>query len=324
MSLGSATAELAANASLRDDVQQKLRVDELNRTLSGGQTKEKKLREACQGFESVFLSKLFSEMRATVPKDGLLHGQYEDQYYSMFDKAMCDKMSENGGIGLADMMYRQLQGRVLGKDTGTAATGDVLPANRMPMASDRLPVSGQGLPRSAHTIQTQSFVPGLGHGYPLAPSHVPARDDGDALEAAAQAATPMAAPVTGQISSEYGWRDDPFKKSQGWHAGMDIAAAEGDPVAACWNGTVVFAGVKGGYGNVVEVAHAGGWKSVYGHLRRFSVKEGDTVAAGGKIAEVGSTGRSTGPHLHFELRRGQETVDPEGVLAQAGLLQASR
>ena len=84
--------------------------------------------------------------------------------------------------------------------------------------------------------------------------------------------------------------------------GMDIAAAEGDPVSACWNGTVVFAGVKSGYGNVVEVAHPGGWKSIYGHLRRYSVRPGDTVRAGGKIAEVGSTGRSTGPHLHFELR----------------------
>ena len=102
---------------------------------------------------------------------------------------------------------------------------------------------------------------------------------------------------------------------------MDIAAAEGDPVAACWDGTVVFAGVKGGYGNMVEVAHPGGWKSIYGHLRNYSVRPGDAVRAGGKIAEVGSTGRATGPHLHFELRRGETAVDPEGLLAQAGLVQ---
>ena len=101
---------------------------------------------------------------------------------------------------------------------------------------------------------------------------------------------------------------------------MDIAAAEGDSVSPCWDGTVVFAGVKGGYGNVVEVEHPGGWKSVYGHLRSFSVKSGESVSAGEKIAEVGSTGRSTGPHLHFELRRDGETVNPENMLAAAGLL----
>jgi len=324
MSLSPATAEMAANAALQSDVQQKLRVDALNRALAGGPSKEKKLREACEGFESVFLSRLFNEMRATVPKGGLLHGQYEDQYYSMFDKALCDKMAASGGIGLADMMYRQLRGRVLGDTSGAVAPGDTVPANRtegLPFATDRLPVSAAGINRSATPILNQGFaLPGS----PLAASHAPTRDLGVEMEAAAQAATPMAAPVAGQISSEYGWREDPFKSGKGWHAGMDIAAAEGDPVSACWNGTVVFAGVKSGYGNVVEVAHPGGWKSIYGHLRRYSVRPGDTVRAGGKIAEVGSTGRSTGPHLHFELRHGQDTVDPEGVLAQAGLVQASR
>lgn len=312
-------AELAANSSLRDDVQQKLRVESLKRSLAGGQTKEAKLREACQGFESVFLSKLFSEMRSTIPKNGLLHGQYEEQYYSMFDKALCDKMADSGGIGLADMMYRQLRDRVLGKEGNQAAAGDVLPANRTMAAhpaSDTIPVSGRGLPPNLGTVPHQMFLPGSG----LAASHVPAQDD-ERTAAATQAAKDMAAPVTGRISSEYGWRTDPFKGGKAWHAGMDIAAAEGDSVAACWGGTVVFAGVKGGYGNVVEVEHPGGWTSLYGHLRRSTVRTGDRVAAGGKIAEVGSTGRSTGPHLHFELRRGQETVDPEAVLAQAGLIQ---
>ena len=114
MSVPEGMADVAATASLHSDVAQKLEIDALRQTLSGGKDKEAKLREACQGFESVFISKLFSQMRATVPKDGLLRGQYEDQYYSMFDKAMCDKMAEAGGIGLADMMYRQLKGKVLG------------------------------------------------------------------------------------------------------------------------------------------------------------------------------------------------------------------
>ena len=343
MSAPDGMADLAANTTLHSDVAQKLSIDALQKSLAGGgATKEAKLREACKGFESVFISKLFAEMRATVPKGGLLHGQYEDQYYSMFDKAMCDKMAESGGIGLADMMYRQLKSRVLGGGD-KAGPGDVLPANRptgghgLGVASGNLAVANETLPRAGRPIQAQPLSPALAaalarpgalmaaHGAKpaLSPAHDPAlggsqNDDG---LAEAQAARPMAAPTRGDITSDYGWRTDPFKGGKAWHAGMDIAAAEGDPVAACWDGVVTYAGTKGGYGNVVEVEHPGGWKSVYGHLRGYAVRPGDSVQAGGKIAEVGSTGRSTGPHLHFELRRGGETVDPHGLLAASGVLQ---
>uniref|UniRef100_I2Q2W0 Metalloendopeptidase-like membrane protein n=1 Tax=Desulfovibrio sp. U5L TaxID=596152 RepID=I2Q2W0_9BACT len=343
MSLPDGMGDLAATAAMQDDVAQKLRVDALQKGLSGGKTKEAKLREACQGFESVFISQLFAKMRATVPKDGILHGHYEDQYYSMFDKAMSDKMAADGGIGLADMMYRQLKGKVLGQDEGVAGKGDIVPANRLAPAhipagqaghaDPALAASGQagaaGLPEDDEdddgaaaadpTLATALARPGVDS---LAASHDRAQATPvDPAAAAAQAAVPLSAPVTGDITSEYGWRSDPFKGKRAWHAGMDIAAASGSQVSACWDGTVVFAGTKGGYGNVVEIEHPGGWKSVYGHLRDYSVKAGDTVAAGGKIAEVGSTGRSTGPHLHFELRRGGETVDPETMLAGSGLLQ---
>ena len=157
MALPAGMGDLAATAGLQGDVAQKLRVDALKKTLTGGKTKEAKLREACQGFESVFISKLFSQMRATVPKDGLLHGKYEEQYYSMFDKAMSDKMAADGGIGLADMMYRQLKGQIAAKGAGKAEAGDILPANR-PVAAhggsfgpgaDRIPQSGSGAPGGA-------------------------------------------------------------------------------------------------------------------------------------------------------------------------------
>ncbi|KHK02156.1 peptidoglycan DD-metalloendopeptidase family protein [Desulfovibrio sp. TomC] len=338
MSAPEGMADLTANSALQSDVAQKLQIDALQKSLAGGgDAKEAKLRKACQGFESVFISKLFAQMRATVPKDGILHGQYEDQYYSMFDKAMCDKMAESGGIGLADMMYRQLKSRVTGSGE-TAGTGDVLPANRpvgrngSGVASDRVPMPATGMPSGPHSVPPQNLSPAVtaalarpGTGL-LAPSHQPAAGSSqntDDITAEIQAAEPMAAPTTGSITSEYGWRTDPFKGKQAWHAGMDIAAAEGDSVAACWDGTVTYAGAKGGYGNVVEIEHAGGWKSVYGHLRNYDVAVGETVTAGGKIAEVGSTGRSTGPHLHFEMRRGSQTVDPHSLLAQAGVLQES-
>ena len=338
MALPAGMGDLAATAGLQGDVAQKLRIDALKKTLSVGKTKEAKLREACQGFESVFISKLFSQMRATVPKDGLLHGQYEEQYYSMFDKAMSDKMAADGGIGLADMMYRQLKGQIAAKGAGKAEAGDILPANR-PVAAhggsfgpgaDRIPQSGSGAPAARRGVQADHFSPAMAAalarpGVPaLAPSHTPAAGSAVDVEgASAQAAVPLAAPAVGEVSSEYGWRSDPINGSRAWHAGLDIAAPAGDPVAACWDGTVTYAGTKGGYGNVVEVTHAGGWKSVYGHLRSASVKAGDAVTAGEKIAEVGSTGRSTGPHLHFELRRDGETVDPKAMLAASGLLEGT-
>lgn len=349
MSLPDGMGDLAATANLQADVAQKLRVDALRHNLAPGKTKEAKLREACRGFESVFLSQLFKEMRATVPKNGLLRGQFEEQYYGMFDKAMCDQMAADGGIGLADMMYRQLKGQVLKGGAGKPEPGDILPGNRpvsshagpTAVAVDRIPVPGRSAPATRRGIAAQHFSPEMAAALarpgavgqtgavaqteagtvPLASAHTPTVGASDSVLAATQAATPMAAPVRGSITSEYGWRSDPFKGKKAWHAGMDIAAAAGSSVAACWDGKVVFAGAKGGYGNVVEVSHPGGWMSVYGHLRSYSVKEGDTVAAGGKIAEVGSTGRSTGPHLHFELRREGETIDPENMLAASGLLQ---
>ncbi|WP_428560127.1 MAG: peptidoglycan DD-metalloendopeptidase family protein [Solidesulfovibrio sp. DCME] len=335
MSLPEGLTDLAATANLQADVAQKLRLDAVRQSVAPGKTKEAKLREACQGFESVFISQLFKEMRATVPKDGMLHGHYEDQYYSMFDKAMSDKMAADGGIGLADMMYRQLRGQVLSKDAAAKVQpGDTLPANRPTAAhgafglgTERVPVSGQSAPAAPRGIEAQHFSPAVAAALArpgvsgLAAAHTP--QAGSDAAAALQAGLPLAAPVSGDITSDYGWRDDPINGKKAWHAGMDIAAPAGDPVAACWDGTVTYAGTKGGYGNVVEVTHAGGWKSVYGHLRTASVKAGDVVAAGEKIAEVGSTGRSTGPHLHFELRRDGETVDPKTLLAASGLLDGA-
>ena len=109
----------------------------------------------------------------------------------------------------------------------------------------------------------------------------------------------------GVVSSGYGAR---------WgrnHKGIDIAAAEGTPVLSAAAGEVVYAErSSGGYGNLVIIKHDGGWITVYGHNSRILVDEGDRVGQGAAIAEVGSTGRSTGPHLHFEIRIEGEAVDP--------------
>ena len=95
--------------------------------------------------------------------------------------------------------------------------------------------------------------------------------------------------------------------------GLISPEKKANPWQPCWDGKVVFAGEKGDYGKLVVLEHAGGWRSYYGHNSELNVEVGDVVTAGRKIAEVGDTGRSTGPHLHFELRQGELAWNPEQI-----------
>jgi hypothetical protein len=113
-----------------------------------------------------------------------------------------------------------------------------------------------------------------------------------------------------RISSNFGMRSDPFHKGARMHAGMDMAARTGTPVYATGDGYVRRARVAGGYGNLVEMEHGFGYQSRFGHLSRILVGEGQFVRRGTMIGLVGSTGRSTGPHLHYEVRIGGKAVQP--------------
>jgi murein DD-endopeptidase MepM/ murein hydrolase activator NlpD len=114
----------------------------------------------------------------------------------------------------------------------------------------------------------------------------------------------------GRMSSNFGARLDPFSKKSTFHGGIDIAAPKGTEVFASAEGEVIFCDEKGGYGNLIVIKHKLGYQTRYGHLSKFHVKEGDRVLKGQKIAEVGSTGRSTGNHLHFEVRRFSKIEKP--------------
>ncbi len=116
------------------------------------------------------------------------------------------------------------------------------------------------------------------------------------------ASTPSLWPARGWVTSDFGQRLDPYTADRVMHAGMDIAAPHGKEVFAPSDGTVVFAGREGGYGNVIVIDHGYGIKTRYGHLAKLLVKAGDRVKRGAHIAAVGNTGRSTGPHLHYEVR----------------------
>lgn len=118
----------------------------------------------------------------------------------------------------------------------------------------------------------------------------------------------------GIVSSAFGPRTDPLTGARRFHQGVDIAAPAGTEVKAAAAGRVIFSGWLDGYGNVVDVDHGNGWVSRYGHNQENLAREGDRVEAGQTIARVGSTGRATGAHVHFELRRFGVPVNPEWLL----------
>jgi murein DD-endopeptidase MepM/ murein hydrolase activator NlpD len=118
-----------------------------------------------------------------------------------------------------------------------------------------------------------------------------------------------------RITAGYGYRRDPFTGSREFHSGMDLGAPSGTPIYSAGSGEVVFASYhRGGFGNLVVISHGNGIKTYYAHCSKIFVKVGDIVGKGDKISAVGSTGRSTGPHLHFEVELNGKTVDPRGYV----------
>lgn len=123
--------------------------------------------------------------------------------------------------------------------------------------------------------------------------------------------TPMGYPRISSMTSSFGYRSDPFDSGRAeFHPGIDFKGHRGDVAKCTANGKVVAAGWYGGYGKCVRVAHANGFETLYGHLSRITVEVGQTVAVGDKVGEVGSTGHSTGTHLHYEVRKDGRPVNP--------------
>ncbi|HXG51809.1 MAG TPA: peptidoglycan DD-metalloendopeptidase family protein [candidate division Zixibacteria bacterium] len=173
-------------------------------------------------------------------------------------------------------------------------------------------VESESLPRDFYTAMMDAEI-----------ARVAARRDATGLSRAVERALgparavrtePPQAPLSGTVSSPFGWRADPLDGKTRLHHGVDIAAPAGTPVRAAAGGKVTFSGRLAGYGNVVEVDHGGGLVTRYGHNAENLVVAGDRVRAGEAIALVGSSGRATGPHLHFEVRRNGAPVDPRDLL----------
>lgn len=127
-------------------------------------------------------------------------------------------------------------------------------------------------------------------------------------------AKPNLMPTTGKTTSGFGYRKNPFGRGKEFHNGIDIANNSGTKIKAAGSGIVTFAGYNSGYGRYIIISHGHGYQSVYGHNKKLLVKVGDKVEKGQLISEMGSTGRSSGPHLHFEIRLNGKPIDPMKVI----------
>lgn len=125
---------------------------------------------------------------------------------------------------------------------------------------------------------------------------------------------PDLVPVDGRLTSGFGYRIHPITGLRSFHYGIDISANQGTPVKAAGSGVVIFSGWSGGFGKVVIISHGYGYETVYAHNNKIYAKVGDLVTKGDIISEVGTTGRSTGSHLHFEIHISDEPVNPKSVL----------
>lgn len=126
----------------------------------------------------------------------------------------------------------------------------------------------------------------------------------------------LSLPAQGNVTSSFGYRTDPVTREKGaFHSGIDIAAPRGSDVYASADGKIIQAGYhRGGYGNLVIIQHSDDLRTYYGHLAKITVVKGQTISRGMVLGTVGSSGKTTGPHLHFEVRKGDKAIDPDAYL----------
>ena len=260
-------------------------------------TDRQKVAQLAQEFESFFVLQMIRQMRESMLDDESHEGLGADTMTSTVDVELSRQLASTGGIGLSKVLQEAIERQALGtRSSASQADG----ATGVDAASASVPVAAVASPAGYAVSSPSSLTVGAGH--------------------ADELAVPM--PLASKVTSSYGWRTDPFNGMPHFHAGVDIGAAYGKAVPAAGNGEVVFAGAQGGYGNTVVIEHAGGVRTRYAHLSEIDVAEGSRVEAGSMIGRVGSSGRSTGPHLHFEVLQDGHPVNPEAAATRyAGLLK---
>jgi murein DD-endopeptidase MepM/ murein hydrolase activator NlpD len=256
------------------------------------------LRERAHEFEAMLTASLFQNL-----SNSLTGGTDPSSPMGKLDGLLwlelARELSARRTIGLADMVERELAKSPRAPGGRAGQQNQLGQLDQLGQAGNRGSIGGAEAPSIPEPARDPDTVS-------IPPAHRDAASDSDPYK--------WMAPVDGRITSAFGRRTDPIDASTRFHGGIDVAALEGTMVRAPADGEVVFSGPRNGYGNTVILEHVGGLQTVYAHLREIDVRRGDRLARGEKLGEVGQTGRATGPHLHFEVRRGGSREDPEEFL----------
>lgn len=235
-----------------------------------------RLKAAAQEFEALLIEAMLRSMRNSIQEEEESEESYgKDIYTDMMHQQLARAVSQGSGIGVAKLLEKGAQRQA-----------------------------------SEHNSQQVTLGSGAGPHASISAGVDTASRSIEAGENTAQTPTELTIPVSGQISSSYGWRRDPLDREERFHRGVDIAASAGAPIVAAEDGRVIYSGQGQQYGNVVVIEHANGLRTLYAHLSERTVEEGEVVSKLQPIGKVGSTGRSTGPHLHFEVYENRQLKDP--------------
>jgi murein DD-endopeptidase MepM/ murein hydrolase activator NlpD len=251
----------------------------------------RELREMSRHFEAMLTSQLLGQLSKGLSGSEEGRGAEGSLLEGFLWMEMMRQVASERDVGLADLIYRSLAPapgptRPGGSPTRAPATPGPLPVERAPAA----PAPAGASPAAASVASPPPPVEDL-----------------------VSLSKKLFRPVAGFLTSGFGRRRDPIDGQPRLHRGVDLAAPEGTAVRASEDGVVRRSLYESGYGNLVEIEHEGGLVTRYAHLRRSLTREGEAVSQGQVIGEVGQTGRATGPHLHFEVRRLGRPEDPEGL-----------
>jgi murein DD-endopeptidase MepM/ murein hydrolase activator NlpD len=241
-----------------------------------------KVTELAEQFESLLLTQMLRQMRQSMltdESDDDHAGLGSKSMTDMIDAKLAESLSRSSRLGLADFIVRAFDRQAQGQATPAAAS------------------------KSPAVSLATVAAPALG-------ASQPGGDPASAGTASAAGADPAAAVPSGPVSSAFGWRSDPITGLPRFHSGTDVKMAYGQDVRAATGGRVAFVGNQGGYGLTVVVDHGDGVETRYAHLSSAPLHQGEQVESGQVIAQSGNSGRSTGPHLHFEVLNNGHAMDP--------------
>jgi murein DD-endopeptidase MepM/ murein hydrolase activator NlpD len=276
----------------------------------------KKVAELARQFESMLMTQMLREMRKSMlTEEEAGSGYGAAAMTDTIDVELGSALSRTGGFGLADVLTKAFDRQAAGrKPAGAAGLLAPVSSGQIATPSPLSPVSAVAAPARATAAPAAiSSVPAMvpSAGSTAATGAVPT--PASRADKTGESSAPSAVPVLpeGRVSSGYGWRTDPFNGQVRFHSGTDVKMAYGGDVQSAAAGRVTFVGEQSGYGLVVKIDHGNGVETRYGHLSHATVHVGETVGSGQRVARSGNSGRSTGPHLHFEVLENGRAVAPE-------------